>query len=672
MYSILIQNQSTMESFHEYHPFFMEKILNNQIGFCRWVESGNSVDTALPELCEMTADKESWRAIIVRLIDENEPFETDPINPYDFKINYEGSNALEESPIPLVRLTHILGGVPAPTLEFRKDEIRVEGGVPQVVYTPIRDPEKDRRHHELEEKYGFNGKRPSEIYVVTFHKKGQKKESEKVQFMWNNYLESDSSEFWKRNNYPANCRFLKYDYEELGPVQKMADMFNFWMSIMLLASNSVNPSSLQGYRVYNLHTDFDHELLDTAFQERVNILVGTKNYVGMEIKRDQEEKATIDETAVMDFSYSDGPDINVSLKDDEILKADDSEFALCGKTSSGEAHKWEGIKGTVEDNLDTLYKLTDRELEKRTDIMRLKQHIEDEDVKPINHFQEEDIRESLDNLFVQILNSQGELSGLSHKKQEKLDEKSNLVKEEIRRRVSGQTAKSIFSYVLILILVGCVPSIFLRKIDLGPTLLPSFLMIIGILLIYLLAEIISLVIQLSKFRGKIDAYNDEVEQSKISLENCSKNLSSFVRDVVSYSRGYDYLNILEQRKFKTGHTYDALVMHLKATNLFLDKLRKWSKAFYLDTNFSPVTKDNFRIDIELSPQKNYLYTFENGKEYAVPLNETGEVIQSPFVFVKKFNIDREELFEHDRNIEGDSDTGSDSTGVDDISGTDQQ
>ena len=57
---------------------------------------------------------------------------------------------------------------------------------------------------------------------------------EKVQFMWNNYLESDSSEFWKRNNYPANCRFLKYDYEELGPVQKMADMFNFWMSIMLL------------------------------------------------------------------------------------------------------------------------------------------------------------------------------------------------------------------------------------------------------------------------------------------------------------------------------------------------------------------------------------------------------------------------------------------------------
>ena len=103
---------------------------------------------------------------------------------------------------------------------------------------------------------------------------------------------------------------------------------------------------------------------------------------------------------------------------------------------------------------------------------------------------------------------------------------------------------------------------------------------------------------------------------------------------------------------------------MKASNLFLDKLRKWSCAFYMDTNFNPETQDNFRIDIELSPQNNYLYTFENGKEYAVPLNETGDEVISPFEFVKKLNIDREELFDHARIDEEDIDTSDNSAGVD--------
>lgn len=666
MYSVLIQNQSTMESFHEYHPLFMEEILNKQIGVCRWIESGNSVETALPELCDMTADKENWRAIIVRVIDEKEMQEAkaDLNNPYDFEACKNMPALLKESAVPLIRLTHILGGVPSPAVEFKEVEKTQEGRVTQVVYKPVKNEANEKAHEVLEEKYKFNGKRPTEILLVTFHKKGHQPASAGMEFAWTNYMELDSSEFWKRNNYPSNCRFLKYDYEEMGPIQRNADLFNFWMSVMLLAGNDINPSSLQGYRLYNIHTDFDKAKMSQSFQAKVDTLVGTKNYIGMELKRNREERASIDETAVMDFTHVEGLEINVDVSHDTVLEVSEREFNLCGKTTNEDYNKWEGMRGVVESNLDGLYKRADRELEKGTDRMRLRQHMEDEDVKPLNHFQQEDISAELDGLFVQILNGQGELEGLTKHNRSGLEEKAATVRQSIVSRIVGTLAWKIASVILLVLAVCCVPSIFLQHTEIKPTVLPSFALIAGVILCYALVELGVLKLQQGAFRKKINDYNEEVEKMQEDLENCTKNLTDFVRDVVSYARGYDYLNILEHKHFSTGYVYEALQRHMKATNLFLDRMRKWSRAFYIDTNFHPETKDNFRIDIDLAPQNNYLYTFENGKAYVVPLNETGEEIFSPFEFVRKFNIDREELFDHARISKEDIDSSSDNAGAD--------
>lgn len=670
MYSILIQNQSTMECFHEFYSLFMEEILNNQIGVCRWIESGTSMDTALPELCDLTADKEHWRAIIVRVADEIEMQEAkaDPNNPYDFEIYKDMPKVLEESAVPLIRLTHILGGVPSPLVEFREENQVQENSTIHVVYKPVKDPVKEKAYEALEQKYKFDGKQPTEILLITFHKKGHQTESSKVEFAWTNYFELDSSEFWKRNNYPSSCRFLKFDYEELGPVQRNADLFNFWTSVMLLARNNISSSSLQGYRIYNIRTDFDKAKMVHAFQTKVDILIGTKKYIGMEIRRDQEEKASIDESAVMDFANVEGLEVTVDVSHDVVLRVSENEFDVCGKTSNDYYNKWEGMRGVVESNLDGLYKRADRELEKGTDKMRLRQHIEDDNVKPINHFQEEDINAELDGLYVQILNGQSELTGLTKRNQSRLDAKAVAVRKDIVRKIIRSSAVTIMTAILLTLVVCCIPGIFFRQIENFPTILSSLLLTFGVVMVYIIIESVVLRAQHKKFLKKVKNYNDEVEKTQEDLENCTRNLTEFVRNVVAYSRGCDYLTILEHKRFTAGYTYDALQRHMKATNLFLDKLRKWSRAFYMDTNFHPETQDNFRIDTELSPQNNYLYTFENGKEYAVPLNETGDEVISPFEFVKKLNIDREELFDHARTDEEDFNTSDNYAGVDSDSG----
>ena len=70
MYSVVILNSPTSEAFAEYHPLFLEGLKNGNIGLCKWNEDGMTIDTALPELRELTDDKEDWRAIIVRFADE--------------------------------------------------------------------------------------------------------------------------------------------------------------------------------------------------------------------------------------------------------------------------------------------------------------------------------------------------------------------------------------------------------------------------------------------------------------------------------------------------------------------------------------------------------------------------------------------------------------------------
>lgn len=89
MYSVLIQNSKTIDSFLRYRPFFAEALTAGQIGICRWNEFGRTIETALPELSSLTDDKEEWRAIIVRHTDDHDmsAFESADNNPYDFEVN---------------------------------------------------------------------------------------------------------------------------------------------------------------------------------------------------------------------------------------------------------------------------------------------------------------------------------------------------------------------------------------------------------------------------------------------------------------------------------------------------------------------------------------------------------------------------------------------------------
>ena len=143
MYSVLIQNKKTMESFGQFHPLFSETLTKGNVGFCQWIEAGTTIEEALPELLDLVEDKEAWRAVIVRIQDE-EDIVAHPcarLNPYDFYENAGGDRGIRENPVPLVRLTHMLGGVPVPEARFEAKIVKEDRLSPKVIYEPVTDKE---------------------------------------------------------------------------------------------------------------------------------------------------------------------------------------------------------------------------------------------------------------------------------------------------------------------------------------------------------------------------------------------------------------------------------------------------------------------------------------------------------------------------------------------------
>jgi len=59
--------------------------------------------------------------------------------------------------------------------------------------------------------------------------------------------------------------------------------------------------------------------------------------------------------------------------------------------------------------------------------------------------------------------------------------------------------------------------------------------------------------------------------------------------------------------------------------------------------------ENVQVDISTPPAKSGMYTFETGNSYQISVNNSGVKIYSPFEFVEKLEIIREELYDDGNN-----------------------
>ncbi len=647
MYSVIIQNQKTMDEFAKYQPLFMEAINNDRIGICKWIESGTTIDTAVPELSNLTNDKEEWRAVIVRFEDESAKagFESDKQNPYDFYVNRDRGEEYSESPVPLIRLTHMLGGIPSPEMKFECEQIREENKAPRTVYKPIVDEKTNKDYEALRKKYKFDGKLPSSILIVTVRENFF--ETDNIGSAWLFHKESESSEFWKINQYPSICRFLVCDFTDGGPVQRDGDEFNFWISILLLAINDTDSGTLQAYRLYNLSTKVDKELMTEVFQNLVHKLKSSRYVIEEKINREAKEKLSLNPELPR---YRMEIPVSIRLPQDVESSVKKKSFGLFSDGASTDVGVWSGQRSNAEAMLEKAIRTAERTLDQTADRMKEFCAFDEDEVTGLNRYQAEDLKRETDDIYRDLIKVQGKLPKSNVSDDGKLNDSAKKVRTYLLGRVVGGAASTAMIVVIVVTFLAMLPALFITQADGTIDIAPLLSVVVGEVALILLCAFITLLVQKKKLNDLIDTYNQCLKDAFNRITNKATDYSRYMSDIVSHSRGHSYLNLSLRKKHHVENTNNLKYKHIKAINLFLEKIHSWSKAYYLDVDFNvSYVDERANVDISVSPTESKLYTFESGSSHPVEINNSGVFVESPFSFIKKLEIVREELYDDDKN-----------------------
>lgn len=647
MYSVLIQNQKTMESFLQYQPFFAEAINNNRIGVCKWIESGTTIETALPELGNLTDDKREWRAIIIRYIDDNcmNSFESEARNPYDFLINRNADNVIEESPIPLVRLAQMLGGVPPLEVKFKSDVIKEPYKAPRTVYIPIENLEAEQKHRAIVEKYRYNGRPPSSILIISVRNK--KYQDESIGREWLIHKESESSEFWKRNGFPSVCRFMVYDFEMQGPVQKEADDFEFWYSVLLMSINEWDSSTLQAYRLYSLGVHMDCAAMLESFQTLVDQLRDTKCFLEKKIKTNIESQLCENEE-IPDYKLK----VTVPLKlpkSEECLPKKKS-FTLLSNGAASDVAIWRKQRQIAEETLKSSVRVAQRALDKTAEKMRANCTFSESEVLPLSKYQEEDMKHENSELYNKIICTQAILPSDRISEKKDIKEAAEAVRKNLLGRVMTRPALNGIAIAIMLILLSSIPMIVFNQGNGKDNPMMVLYFCIAYICTIFVAAFSTVIFQKLKLHVLIDKYNYCLKKIFRQLIENAGDYSTYMSCIASYSRGNSYIDISSNKKRMTKGEHHSRYSHIKSIDVLLGKLKSWSRAFHLDVDFVSKRPDiRMNFDSAIAPTESKLYTFISEEMCDVELNNSGILIQSPFNFADRLEIVREELYDDKRN-----------------------
>lgn len=652
MYTVLIQSKQTMDCLQQFYPLLSETISAGHIGLCLWVESGSSVEIALPELNDLIKDKRAWKAVVVstEFGDNDDRFPVDPANPFDFKENQGRSwfsidrekKQVIDCDAPLIRLTHLLGGIPAPDPEFAPMSIEKPNMVPQVAYVPKDSAEtvvQKEAYNNWIRKNKFCGLPPTEIVLVKVRNAATSRDDlTRLKKTWQVRMESDSSHFWKKNLYPNNCRFLVFDMEEHGALRRQGDLFKMWLGILLISKNEIDPDVLQAHRLYSMNVLLNEVVLAESFQQTINKLNMAKFQLEKKIAKDDEKYADVN-ASVPDYALE--VPVSFPLPKVSDMHFDRRTFRIAGGAGSGDLTAWEMYSKNAKKELQALVQSTDRTLDYAANRLRGMSRYTETEVAALTPYQEEDFELSLSAVYEKMIEQQEDLPDKISDEDEKIAEADKQVRDAIVQRMTRRQIVSALAISLSSVLICLLPGLFYSQARLTV----GAAVPIAVLLLALISWLV-LVSQRNTLIRFAKNYQLVFQGVVGELAHNATSYSAFLSSVASHIHGRSYLNILKKKRYRRDSSYYYNRKHLKEISRFLTKLSTWSIALHVSVDMKSV--DAIELIDELASDVDYdsLYSFDVGKDFSVPLNRIGSEIESPFGFIERLEIEREEVYDH--------------------------
>ncbi len=674
MFTVIIQSKRSSDLMKNHKFLFKPFIDDGSVAFCDWNESGTDVRSSVPDLYNIVRGKKEWRALIINtdsIYDYKGAVCPKQSNPFDFS-DYDKEELPHESPIPIIRLTHIIGGYTATaTKEFEKafeyideetgEKIRVRESelteeeihklsmeyyesLVSVYMEKETDSETERLQAELAEKYMFTDIRPTEIVLISTRKKVEDNERARIVESWKNHLEMTSSVFWERNKYPNNCRFLFYDISNTDNSMYQKELTEFWLSVLTLSINRISASTLQAYRLYKVHIDVSQEELSKIVNAHLNKMTSAYVFVKEQLKLrpnytfDEEEEVITRQNIPVVIEKSEGKGLYMNFK----------EIGLCKDCPGDENGFWSSQLREKKRNLGDYLKTPRRAINKAALMLKMKSESYVGEYYELDKFQIADLREMMGELESKIISSGAE--NLVDKK--KIDDDIRKLDKNVRREISFRLSKktAIIGGIIILlvILAGFIPYL-VRMYEISDK---SFSAGIGLSLIMLVLSsvggLIALLIQRVRIVNVMKGFNTLMRGIVGNVRAYASKFETYFSDICTYMKAQSILDGISIRKENALSNYSVLNSHRRALQSAIERDEEWIFSYGITRVDEMIPTVTSFFDPNVIPRENSLYYFvPNDDENDVPVNSTGDYITAPYRFVKKMWIEREDLFDEE-------------------------
>lgn len=633
--------------------------------FCDWNEGGTDVNSTVPDLYKRIRGKKVWRAIIINT-DSLYNYRSSAVpsrdNPFDFS-ETDSETYPHESPIPLIRLAHLLGGYPsAPPTSFEKayeffdDQTgeRIRMSEAEFEASPYSEhlskselksvflekkPPADllKAYHDMAEKYALDAVRPSEILLISTRQKSDDNMRAKIFSAWQNHFEGGSSNFWERNKYPTESRFLFSEISKIDNALHAQDISCFWLSVLSLAVNHVSPSTLQAYRLYRLWVELDLEQLGLILSDHIDNLDAAYKYVKLQLGKLPDFDIASDESLLPVQTVP----LAITNKDDGNQYIDIDRNSA-NQTALG---SYSGKQEELQKNLTSQAVNPRRAIDRAAKLVKTKSHAFYGEAYELDEYQMDDLREELNEYEMQIFTTRPKNAFSKEKTKETGDIVSNQIAKTVAPPMS--TESIVIAGIIALVLV-CIGNIyyFIQSYE-QETLGWAIILTLVVVAVTAVGGVIALNWHKNIMEDKIRAATQPVRETLSEVHESNACFENYFTNVCTYMKGQSMLKGSKLCDDRSTSDRSRLNAHSRAIKSVIERDRVWLYDFDLTRHPEErIANIAFLFDYHLQPEGNQFYRLPvNSEPDTMMVNTSGETCVAPYAFIQKLIIEREEVFD---------------------------
>ena len=258
---------------------------------------------------------------------------------------------------------------------------------------------------------------------------------------------------------------------------------------------------------------------------------------------------------------------------------------------------------------------------------------------PLDEYQEEDLRDRLDEHYTRILEEQEKLPASEFDLKEDLEKRDKEVGKAIRGRL--RTRSAVLAWLLPSLLIAA--SMCYGFISGGSPLWLGIAIGAAVLLFALVVWIV-LRIRFGGFIRTLRDYEDVYLQALLALGSGSSTYSSFFSRIASRIYGENYLTVLELQRERELAKNENLQRKIRKVEWFQETLERWCEALQLDVDMDNREAVRAMAESKYHPREENLYQLETCLPRSVEIGHTGSYVRTAYDFIDRMTIEREEVF----------------------------